>query len=81
MGVMEKISEAIKDLPEPLALEVLDFAQFLKTKSGAQGVMSSLRDHPQGSQPLSELAGGLKQANLFTGNPVDIQRKLRNQWQ
>ena len=76
MGVMDKITEVIKDLPEPLAREVLDFAETLKAKTALQSV-----DSPrQASQPLSQLAGGLAQSDLFAGNPVDIQRKLRNEW-
>ena len=81
MGVMEKISEAIKDLPEPLALEVLDFAESLKAKSTPQGALLSERDLPRVPQSLASLAGGLKKSGLFAGNPVDIQRQLRSEWQ
>ena len=81
MGVMEKISEAIKDLPEPLAREVLDFAESLKAKSAPQVTLFSERDRPRIPQSLARLAGGLKQSSLFAGNPVDIQRRLRSEWQ
>jgi Protein of unknown function (DUF2281) len=76
MGVMDKIAEAIKDLPEPLAREVLDFAEYLKARTASQ----SGDGPPHASQPLTQLAGGLAQSDLFAGNPVDIQRKLRNEW-
>lgn len=81
MGVMEKISEAIKDLPEPLAREVLDFAESLKAKSLPQGALLSEQGRPRIPQSLTRLAGGLKKSGLFAGNPVDIQRRLRSEWQ
>ena len=79
MGVMEKISETVKDLPEPLAREVLDFAETLKARS-ASNVLYSATDRPRISRPLTALAGGLKNSTLFAGDPVDIQRQLRGEW-
>ena len=79
MGVMEKISEAVKDLPEPLAHEVLDFAEYLKSKADSKGVLESDKDRPQVAKPLARLIGALSESKLFAGNPVDIQRKLRNE--
>ena len=81
MGVMEKISDTVKDLPETLALEVLDFAEALKARSAASGTLISASDRPSVSRPLHALAGGLKSSALFAGNPVDIQRQLRSEWQ
>ena len=81
MGVMEKIYETLKDLPEPLAREVLDFAEALKARSAADSVLYSATDRPHVSRPLTAIAGGLKQSTLFSGNPVDIQRQLRSEWQ
>ena len=81
MGVMEKISEAIKDLPEPLAREVLDFAESLKAKSTPQDVLLLEHDRPRIPQSLASLAGGLKKSGLFAGNPLDIQRQLRSESQ
>ena len=43
MGVMEKISETVKDLPEPLAREVLDFAETLKARSASSVLYSAFR--------------------------------------
>lgn len=80
MGVMEKISEAVKDLPEPLAREVLDFAEYLKSKADSKGVLVSGKDRPQVAKPLASLIGTLSESKLFAGNPVDIQHKLRNEW-
>ena len=81
MGVMEKISETLKDLPEPLAREVLDFAEALKARSAAGSALNSATDRLHVSRPLSAIAGGLKQSALFSGNLVDIQRQLRSEWQ
>lgn len=36
MSIVEKIFEAVKTLPEQQAAEVLDFAEFLKTRTGHQ---------------------------------------------
>jgi len=34
MNTLEKIYQTTRDLPEPLALEVLHFSEFLKAKQG-----------------------------------------------
>lgn len=80
MGVMEKISEAVKDLPEPLANEVLDFAEYLRAKADSKDVPYSGLDRPHPPKPLTSLLGALSESKLFAGDPVDIQRKLRSEW-
>jgi len=80
MGVVEKISEVVKDLPEPLAREVLDFAERMKAGAKASGNLSPRTSELIIAKPLSMLAGGLKHSALFAGDPVEIQRGLRGEW-
>lgn len=71
--VAERLIEATRNLPEPLLAEVADFAEFLQTRR-ARGD-ASLPD-----VPLSALCGGLERSTTFTGDPVEIQRRLRDEW-
>lgn len=80
MGVIERISEVIKDLPEPLAREVLEFAERVKASAADSGALQARSAGHDISKPLSSLAGGLKQSGLFVGDPVEIQRRLRGEW-
>lgn len=69
----EKLWEATRTLPEPLLAEVLDFAEFLRTKRAApENAASEVR--------LSELCGGLESSKAFSQDPLAIQRQLRDEW-
>ena len=69
----ERIWETTRTLPEPLQAEVLDFAEFLRTRQEKR--LDSVDE-----LPLASLCGGLVNSPTFAGSPVDIQERLRNEW-
>jgi hypothetical protein len=74
MTTTEKLYEAVQDLPEPVIAELLDFAEFLRSK---------VRNRPPTSSDelLVDLKGGLENSLTFTGESLMIQKQLRNEWQ
>lgn len=70
MNAAEKIFEAVRDLPEPDALEVLDFVAALKTR----------RAQAQAGEGLLSFAGSLRNTPNFTGDLVEWQRNQRDEW-
>jgi hypothetical protein len=69
----EKLWEATRTLPEPLLAEVLDFAEFLRTKRGVVGAVEP-------STRLAALSGGLEASVSFCADPLMIQQQLRDEW-
>jgi len=69
----QRLYETVQALPEPLLVEVLDFADFLRAKS--TGGLTQLTD-----VPLAKLCGELENAQSFSGSPLSIQRQLRDEW-
>jgi hypothetical protein len=69
----EKLWEATRTLPEPLLAEVLDFAEFLRTKRGVV-------DAVEPSTRLAALCGGLEASASFCADPLTIQQQLRDEW-
>ncbi|MDR2153493.1 MAG: DUF2281 domain-containing protein [Burkholderiaceae bacterium] len=47
MGYAERIYEQIKRLPEPVARQVLDFAEFITTRRSANSAVVSQTDRQQ----------------------------------
>ena len=72
MTIAEKIYEKLKTAPPALAREVLDYLEFLEAK------MKAPQDKPAPS--WDDFAGTLKDADAFKGDPVEIQRQLRDEW-
>ncbi|MGA8172099.1 MAG: DUF2281 domain-containing protein [Methylocystis sp.] len=72
MTTAEKIFEKLKSAPPALTQEVLDFLEFLEARQ------RKLAAEPPRS--FNEFFGVLKASKVFEGDPVDIQRKLRNEW-
>ncbi|MDD5579582.1 MAG: DUF2281 domain-containing protein [Methylobacter sp.] len=74
MTTTEKLYEAVQDLPEPVIAELLDFAEFLRSK---------VRNRPPTSSDelLVDLKGGLENSLTFAGESLKIQKQLRNEWQ
>ena len=72
MTMVEKLYEVGSKLPPPALAELLDFAEFLRQKSmppkSAQGMS------------LASLGGGLEDSATFAGSPVEIQEKMRCEW-
>ncbi len=73
MSSAEKIYELVKAMPEKEQITVLHFVEFLQQKSKAQSTQSG--------KLLSDYAGILKDSPTFAGDPVEIQRKLRDEWE
>ena len=69
----QKLLEATRTLPEPLLAEVLDFAEFLRSKRG-------MVESDATSEHLASLCGGLEKSNAFSADPLTIQRQLRDEW-
>ena len=67
----ERLLEAVKNLPEPLLAEVLDFADFLRARQ-------KTTDSQPADISLASLCGGLENTQTFSESPLTIQQKLRN---
>ena len=74
MTTTEKLYKAVQDLPEPVIAELLDFAEFLRTKLRNRSANTS-------DELLVDLMGGLENSVTFAGEPSVIQKRLRDEWQ
>lgn len=73
MTITEKLYETVKDFPEPMLAELLDFAEFLRVRK--------LHGPAQGNEDLLiDLRGGLENSITFADDPLAIQEGLRNEW-
>jgi hypothetical protein len=73
MSTTTRLQDAIKDFPDVVLAEVVDFAEFLREKK--------LKIHtPAQDEPLIGLAGGLEQSNTFGEDPLALQNRLRDEW-
>lgn len=73
MSSAEKIYELVKVMSEKEQIAVLHFVEFLQQKIKAQSTQSG--------KLLSDYAGILEDSPTFAGDPVEIQRKLRDEWE
>lgn len=73
MTMTEKLYKAVQDLPEPVIAEILDFAEFLRGKMIHRHAHSS-------DELLVDLMGGLENSATFAGDPLAIQKRLRDEW-
>ncbi|MBW4662581.1 MAG: DUF2281 domain-containing protein [Drouetiella hepatica Uher 2000/2452] len=81
MDSAEKLYELVKALPEDQAAEVLDFAEFLLHRSKLRAEQNETqKEAPQAGRLLSEYAGILKDSPNFNEDPVELQRKMRDEW-
>ena len=72
MTKVEQLYEVGRKLPPPALAELLDFAEFLHQKN----LPPKLTPH----MPLAELGGGLENSAAFAGSPIEIQEKMRREW-
>ncbi len=70
MTTTEKLYKAVQDLPEPVIAELLDFAEFLRSKTRDKSANSS-------DKLLVDLMGGLENSVTFAGDSLEISRKMR----
>lgn len=73
MTTAEKLYKAVQYLPEPVIAELLDFAEFLRRKMNHRHAHSS-------DELLVDLVGGLESSSTFAGDPLVIQKRLRDEW-
>jgi len=71
VSTAEKIYELVQRLPPLKQMEVFDFASYLEQRN------SNLSE---GKPSLEQLRGVLKDSKIFSGNAVDMQRTLRDEW-
>ena len=69
----ELLLQTAQTLPEPLLAEVLDFAEFLRARHGRAA--DAVAEHS-----LLQMCGGLKDSAVFAEDPLEIQRRLRDEW-
>ncbi|MEI6651763.1 MAG: DUF2281 domain-containing protein [Chlorobiaceae bacterium] len=73
MTTAEKLYKTAKKLPEPVVAEILDFAEFLRKKMASE--------RASGNEMLIDMTGGLETSTTFSGDPSEIQKRLRDEWQ
>jgi len=69
----ERLIQTAQSLPESLLVEVLDFADFLRTKQMKTAKQSA-------NISLASLCGGLENTQTFVGSPLATQQQLRDEW-
>jgi Protein of unknown function (DUF2281) len=77
MSTAELVYEKLKDAPPARALEVLNFLEFLEAKQAAALPRSPA---PTIDRSFAEFFGVLKDSKAFEGDPVEIQREMRAEW-
>ena len=73
MSTTSRLYEAIKDFPDPVLAEIVDFAEFLRERR--LNLHSSSSD-----EPLIKLAGGLENSQSFADDPLVLQTRMRDEW-
>lgn len=72
MSIIETVYEKLKSAPPEVTQQVLDFLEFLESRR---------KPAPAKSSPSwDDLMGSLAHAEAFVGDPVEIQRQLRAEW-
>jgi hypothetical protein len=73
---MQAIKTRLKEIESHLSpdslLLWLEFGDFLRQRESQQNTPRE--------QNLLDLAGGLEHSSIFSGDPVEIQEKLRDEW-
>jgi hypothetical protein len=73
MNTTTRLYDAIKNFPDPVLAEIIDFAEFLREKR--------LNPHPPTSDELLiTLAGGLEKSENFADEPSILQARMRDEW-
>jgi len=72
MSTAETIYELVKTMPEEQAVIVLRLAETLQQRQTEKP--------PEQEKSLLDFFGILKDSPSFNGDPVEIQRRLRSEW-
>ena len=73
MTIADTIYEKLKTAPPEIAREVLAFLELLEAKAKAARADKPVRS-------WDEFMGALKDSKAFEGDPLEIQRKMRAEW-
>ena len=73
MTTAEKLYKTSQYLPESVVAEILDFAEFLQNKT--------VKKNTANREVLIDIAGGLETSTTFSGDPLEIQKRLRDEWE
>lgn len=76
MTNVDKIYEKLRKADPAIAQEVLDFLEFLESRKAS--AEAAIKD---GTLGWEASFGALKGSKAFAGDPVEIQRKLRDEWE
>lgn len=71
----EDIYKQLKNAPDELVYEVGDFTEFLMKKYQSEKKITI-----KASVTLESFKGILKNSPSFEGDPLEIQEKMRNEW-
>ena len=72
MTIADTVYEKLKAAPPEVAQEVLDFLELIEARS---------KQTPSGpARTWDEFMGRLRESQLFAGDPLDLQRRLRDEW-
>jgi hypothetical protein len=71
MNTAQRILKVVKTLPESALFEVLDFAEYLEIKYKKQVTQE---------ESLMQIFDSLPNLPSFKGDPLLIQKKLRDEW-
>ena len=93
MSNTELLMEEIKTLPADHAVEVLQFIEHLKQRNSKGNqtlppayspedalIVSAQKTSAPNHEPISHYFGRLKSSKAFSGDPVEIQRQMRAEW-
>lgn len=81
MEASEKIYELVKAMPEEEVSKVLTFVESLQQKTKGRLEQSTMpKDTTQSGRFLSDYAGLLKDSPNFNEDPVELQRRIRDEW-
>lgn len=72
MTIADTVYEKLKAAPPEIAKEVLDFLEFLESKAQQKPEKTG--------RSWDEFMGVLKDSKVFEGDPVEIQREMRAEW-
>jgi hypothetical protein len=85
MNAAEKVYELVKGMPEEEVNQVLSFIESLQQKTQHRVKQNSTLDStPKQTAParglLLDYAGILKDSPNFNEDPIELQRRMRDEW-
>lgn len=72
MTIADTIHEKLKSAPPEVAREVLAFLEMIEARAARKA-------NPAGPS-WEAFLGSLEKSDVFSGDPVEIQRRLREEW-